>query len=364
MLVGRLIRISKDIVAEYTTFKISEKLAEAQNVSTQRTNANNRYAQQARDLRAWARGVLATSKFNKYPDDLQRLLKASNYSSALPSNIAQVILAGFPDDANLAISSSELGLYVNLVNVTRNELSSFLNTSTKFNAQEIIVPENEISIDVLIPRQVFEDEMVTYIDILSKFSRMMSYMIELTTGSARAPTLTYTSKSDPVTGFAMFLGSVWAFLKFYNLLLEVAEKQLGLIKMIKDFRSSGLAEVPNFEDQIEATIEKALQAATEKAVTTVEAKVSQDRVNEIKNAISKDSRFAVKAIGSGVRVSITIESLDKLPEIVSAVPELTMDTVIEELASQRTLEKRIEQTLLLLGEPPAILLPKDGPEAS
>jgi hypothetical protein len=362
MLAGRLVRIADDIIREYAAFKVSEKLAEAQNVSTQRTPNNNRYVQQARDLRVWAQDVLSTSKFNNYPEDLQKLLKASNYATALPSNVAQVILAGFPDDPNLAISSSEVGLYLNLVNDTRGELVSFFNASKKFNAELIAIPENEISIDLLIPRRAFENETATYVEILSKFSKVMAYVSELTTGSARSPTLTYTSTTDPVIGFAMLYSSAWAFLKLYKLLLEVAEKQLNLIKMIKELRSSGLPEAPDIEERVQAAVEASLQAAIEKATSEVEVRVSDSRANEIKTAIGKDARFAVKAIGNGVRVSITIESLDRLPEMVSAVPGLTSEAVTEELASQRALERKVEETFLLLGEPPAILLSSSTPQ--
>jgi hypothetical protein len=358
MLAGRLVRIARDILDEYAKFAITQKLEEAHRASTQRGGPH--YIQLVRDLRTWGQTVLATTKFANYPDDLQILLKESKYATALPSSIAQLVMTGFPDDPSRAIQSSEVGFYTSLVNTTHAELSAFLVAATKFNAQEILVPENEISLDLLIPRPVFENETATYLEILSRFSRIMSYLIELTTGSARAPTLTYTSTSDPVTGFAMVCGAAWAFLKFYKLLLEVAEKQLSLIKTIKDFRASALADVPDLEGRIEPTVEKALEAALEKTVTTVEVKVSEARVNEIKTGLIKDARLAVKVIGEGVRVNITIESLDKLPAIVAAVPGLAIEEVTEELASQRALEKKVAQTLVLLGETSAILLPKEG----
>jgi hypothetical protein len=180
-----------------------------------------------------------------------------------------VISAGFPDDQHLAISSSELGLYLNLVNAARGELSVFVAASSKFKVEEIVLPQNEISLDVLIPREAFENQATVYIDVLSRFSRIMAYLIELTTGTARSPTLTYTSTSDPVTGFAMVCGTAWAVLNLYKLLLEVAEKQLGLLKTIRDFRASALPIVPDLDDRIQTTIEQATQAAIEKNIAMV-----------------------------------------------------------------------------------------------
>jgi hypothetical protein len=184
----------------------------------------------------------------------------------------------------------------------------------------------------------------------------MAYLIELTTGTARSPTLTYTSTSDPVTGFAMACRTAWAVLSLYKLLLEVAEKQLGLLKTIRDFRASALASVPDLDDRIQNTIEQAMQAAIEKTIAAVQPKVPENRVNEIKVAISRDARVAVKAIENGARVSITIESLESLPQIVAEVPDLTPEKLDEELASQRALESKIEQSFILLGEPSALLL--------
>jgi hypothetical protein len=64
----------------------------------------------------------------------------------------------------------------------------------------------------------------------------------------------------------------------------------------------------------------------------------------------------VKAIENGARVSITIESLESLPQIVADEPELTPEKLDEELASQRALESKIQQSFILLGEPSALLL--------
>lgn len=362
MLAGRLVHIAKDILTEYSAFKIPERLSDAQRASTQRASAQDQYIQQARALRAWAQTVLTKSLFNNYPEDFRQLLSAGNYATALPSNIARIILTGFPDDPHLAISSSEVGLYLNLVNSTASELSAFLAASAKFNVEQIIVLPDEISLDVLIPRRAFENQATVYIDVLLRFARLMSYLIELTTGTARSPTLEYTSTSDPVTGFAMLCGSAWAVLNVYKLLLETAEKQLGLLKTLRDFRASGLVAVPDLDEKIKSSIDESLQTALDKTIAQLQPKVPEDRVNEIKIGIMKDARIAVRAIENGARISVTIESLEALPQIVAAVPGLTAEKLAEELAAQRALESRVQQSVNLLGEPPALLPSADVAE--
>ena len=42
--------------------------------------------------------------------------------------------------------------------------------------------------------------------------------------------------TDPVTGLALIPVSAWAFLHLYKLLLEIAEKQIALIKTIRTFK--------------------------------------------------------------------------------------------------------------------------------
>jgi hypothetical protein len=357
MLAGRLIRVITDILGEYSEFRIIEQLGAASTLSTQRAQLQiQQYTQQAQQLRQWAQTIIDQTKVGKYPDDIRKFLKDSNYSSALPESIARVVMYGFPDDKNLAISSSELGLYLQLANTLRSELGALVTAAHKFKIEEITIPPNEVSFDIIIPRGVFDERADGLFDILSRFTRIMSYFIELTTGSENSPTLTYTSTSDPVTGLAVFGAAAWAFLNFYKLILEVAEKQISLLKTVKEFRAFSPSGPADLEERVKLIMDGALKQAVDGAVASVPPKVPEERVNEVKIAINKDARVAVQVIANGVRIGITVESLDKIFLISEGVPDLTPEKVDEVLREQRALEHQVQQSLDSLGEPAPALL--------
>lgn len=363
MLTDRLIRAARDILEEYTEFRIIEQLGVASTLSAQRAQLNiQQYTQQARQLREWGQRIINQTKVEKYPDDLRKFLKVSNYSSAFRKYIAEIVITGFLDDKNFAISSSELSLYIQLANTLQSELGALVTAARKFNIEEITIPSNEVSIDVFIPRGVFDNRADGFIDILSRFTRIMSYLIELATGSENSPTLTYTSTSDPVTGLALLGGAAWAFLKFYKLALEVADKQISLLKTVKEFRAFSLSSPADLEERVKLIVDGALKQAVDGAVASVPPKVPEERVNEIRIAINKDARVAVQAIANGVRIGITIESLDKISLISEGVPELTPEEVKEVLREQRALEHQVQQSLVSLGEPALGLLTVENSE--
>jgi hypothetical protein len=233
-----------------------EHLGVASTLSSQRAQLPNpQYVQQARQLREWAQTVINQTKVERYPDDLRKFLKDSSYSSALPEHIAKVIRNGFPGDKTIAISSSELGLYVQLANTLISGLGALITATNKLNVKGVIIPENEIGFDVIIPRDVFKNSVDDFIDLLSRFTRIMSYLIELTTGEANSPSLSNASTSDPVVGCGLVGAAAWAFLNFYKLVLEVVDKQISLLKTLKELRafspSSGSEEL---EERIKSIV--------------------------------------------------------------------------------------------------------------
>jgi hypothetical protein len=159
MLAGRLIRAAKDILSEYSRFTINEKLSEASNLSGRRAQMTDQdYINQARQLRQWAQSVIDQTKIEKYPSDLLAFLKESQYSSALPGRIATIVLQSFPDDKNRAILSPELNLYIQQVHNLRNELAALATAGQKLNIDEVAIPPDAISIDLIMPRNVFHDK--------------------------------------------------------------------------------------------------------------------------------------------------------------------------------------------------------------
>jgi hypothetical protein len=359
MLAGRLIRAAKDILGEYARFNIGERLPAALNLATRRAQMSDQeYINQAHQLRQWAQSVIDQTKIEKYPFDLLTFLKESQYSSALPERIATIVLRSFPDDKNAAILSPELNLYIQQVNNLRSELGALVTAGQKLNIDEVEIPPDAISLDVIMPRNVFHDKADKFVDTLSKFIRIMSYLIELTTGSKESPTVTYTSASVIVTGLALGYGAVCGFLTFYNLLLDVVQKQLSILKTIKDYRAALLdsEEHGDLEVRLKAIVEKALTDAVEKVVASVKPEVPENRVNEIKIALGKDARFAVEAIANGTRIGITIESLDQIPKISEAVPGVTAEQIDAVVKQQKVLERRVDEAFAALeGKSPALL---------
>jgi hypothetical protein len=165
-----------------------------------------------------------------------------------------------------------------------------------------------------------------------------------------------------VTGLAIGYSAAWSFLKLYKLFLEVVEKQLSVLKLVKDFRAAPLEskEDSDLEARVRALVESALADAVEKAVTSATSEVPEDRVNEIKVAIGKDGRFAVEAIANGTRIGITIESLDQIPKISEAVPEATAEQIDAIIKQQKVLERRVDEAFAGLEGTSAALLTGSG----
>jgi hypothetical protein len=358
MLAGRLIRAARDILGEYGKFRIIERLNHASTLSANRGGPQaQQYPQQARDLRAWAQSVLDQSVIETYPDDLQMFLKNSDYSTALPASIARVVLAGFPDNMNLAMSSSEIGLYTQLANTLLSELGSLTKVADKMHIAPITIPASEISFDILIPRNIFDDSADAFVSLLARFSRIMSYLNELTTGSQKSPVLVYTSTSDPVTGLAVASATAWAVLNFYKLALEVAEKQFSLLRTLQAFRQAFAPDATSdVEERVKNIVDGALKQAVDGTVASVPASVPEERVNEIKTALTIDARVAVNAIAHGTRISITVESLDRINDIGKSLPDVTPDILKERLGEQKVLEQQVHQSLVSLGQPAPALL--------
>jgi hypothetical protein len=361
MITSRLVRAARDIVAEYNRLQIMQHLNAALALSSNRTNPP--YAQQANNMRTWAQQVIDQTIVEKYPDDLKDFLKASERALALPGHIARVLLVGYPDNPGHALTTSEVHQLIQLANEFVNELNFLVSIANGFHIEQINVPPDEVSFDVLIPRSVFQDGANDFISLLGRFTKMMSYLTELTTGSEKQPTLVYTSTSDPVTGLALLLVPAMALLTFYSQLLDVATKHISFLKLQKEFREGPFNEPTNLKEEIATAVDKALETAVEKTISSAPNEVPPHRVNEIKIALSKDSRIVMEAIVGGARIGITIESLDKLPELNKEIPGFEPADVNDVLNKQRAIEHRLTQEFHALGLPPPVLIEKvDGDE--
>jgi hypothetical protein len=357
MKTSRFVRAARDIVAEYQRLQILKHLNTAAALSNNRTNPP--YTQNASDLRVWAQQVIDQTIVEKYPDDLRDFLKASKHGPALPGHVARVLLVGYPDNPAYALTTSEVHQLTQLANEFVHELNFLISIADGFHIEQINVPPDEINFDVLIPRTVFHDGANDFIGLLARFTNMMSYLTELTTGSEKQPTLVYTSTSDPVTGLALLLAPSLALLMFYNQLLDAATKHISFLKLLKEFREGPFNEPTNLKEEIATVVDKALEAAVEKMISSVPNEVPPHRVNEIKVALSKDARVVMEAIVGGARIAITIESLDKIPEMNKDIPGLEPVDVNDVLSKQKAIEHKLTKDFHALGLPPPVLIEKD-----
>jgi hypothetical protein len=359
MLAGRIIQIAKDILQDYQEFGVIERLQRAANVSTNRNSRPQEYPPNAQELREWAQHVIKTNKIDRYPAYVHDIVYKSGFKAALPHSLAKVIYNGFPSDPNMAISSGELNIYIALAQKMDRELHTIASLEGQFGIEPISIPENEIGLDIIIPRDAFDNDVEKFSQIQHRFISIIANLNELTTGYRQAPTLTYTSTSDPVTGVAVIAGTAWAVLNGAKLLLEVVEKSFSLHRTIKEFQAHSIETPQNIEDQVKGIVDKSIESAIDKIRNDFGAKAIQDgRANEVKTALIKDCRFAVEAMANGARISVTIESIDRLSLIQNSVEGVTDEKVKEMLESKLQLERRVNNSREVLEEPMPILLPK------
>jgi hypothetical protein len=357
MLAGRLIRVAKDILGEYSRFQLNEQLQAASALSARRANVQDQaYLEQAHQLREWAQSVINQTKIEKYPSDLLKFLKESKYAPALPERLARIVLNGFPNEKNAAISSPELGIYIQEANALQGELRALVTAGQRLNLEEVTIPQDEIGFDLILPRSVFHNQADEFDKTLSRFVRLMSSLIELTTGSKSSPTLTYTSASVITVGLALKAGAAWTFLKVYKEFLEVVEKHLSIIKTIKELLASPLKDKgSDLERQMPEVLEGLIRDAVEKVIASSTTKLPEERVNEIKVALIKDGRVCVQAIANGAKIGITVESLDKISPMTEVAPEVTLEQINEIIEQQKKLERRIDDLVVLLEGSPLLL---------
>lgn len=201
MLIERIMEAVNLILKECSDFKVVELLNKSISLASQRGQIHeNQYRQTAKEIRDHARSVIEHSKVHHYTTDISKLLNKSQYSAALPPNVAGVILGGFPDIQANGLSSTEVRFYLEMVQNLIADFSTLQKFTEKMSIGKIELPDNEIGIEILLPRILLNNTAKNYVSYLDNFVNVIEHYIELSTGSRISPTLTYTSSSDPVTG--------------------------------------------------------------------------------------------------------------------------------------------------------------------
>jgi hypothetical protein len=364
MLAARLFSTVSRVLGEYAELQVIGLLQEAQSLAANRPTMNDRdYANSANNIRSKADVIKSNTIVPKLPRDLRRMLEASGYATALPGSIADVILKGFPNDKGSAISSGEVGLYLQLAHTFLSELGTMQLAGNKLKIEGITIPNGLIAVDILLPRPVFGNGSIEYVELVEKFLSIISYIEEVVTGTKSDPKLVYTSTSDPIISVAAAAGTVWAFLQYYKLILEVAEKQINLVKTLRTLRGAGVAkpEADNFEQRMREIANQEVEAAIAKVIPEEGAHVPPARVSEVRVAVSKASVLVLDAVSNGARISLTVESLERSNALEEA-SGLEGVQLNERLAEQMRLENQVGVALDLLGEPArAVLIAPQSP---
>ena len=357
MLAGRLIAIARDILADYKKFGVIEILTQAQNLAAQKGSIPDpAYRVQVIELRAKAQSIVNNTQISLYPEELRRKIFSNDFSQVTPERAAQIVLSGISENKSLGMASTELSIYVQNANLLSSELAAILNAGTKLGIEPLTVSKDKISLDVAIPRAAFENQTSRMFNFYLKFSSVMGYFNEISTGSLESPELCYTSTTDPVTGFAMLFAAAGGFLTFYKQLLEVAEKHIGIHKTLKDLRQSGMTTPKNMEEQLSAMIDQKFEEAITKTISEMKSDVDNGRKQEIRTAIRKEGKHLLEAIANGATVSVTIESLDKVEFLLEHMKDTNVGSFSDNVREQKMLEQRIRNALNALGErAPALL---------
>jgi hypothetical protein len=335
-------------------------LQEGITLSTNRNQIpDQNYIQQAHQIRQKAQLILDGSLVAEYPPEIRQFVTDSQYAVGLPKRIAPILLHGFPENKLAAISSNELQMYLNTAQTLRSELNVLKAAFDRFRIDPISLPAGTVSLDLKIPRDAFSEDAIRFSEILEPFLRIMSYLAELVTNTRSPPVLVYTATTDPTLGLALIPAAAWGFLKFYKLVLEVVEKHISLHKTIKTFRESGIGEeaVAKMQEHVDDVVQKDINRVIDSTVNSVPHKVAPERTEEIKNALNRDAPVIIEAIANGTRVSLSLESRDRISLIIEQVEGVTPEQVQQELAAQRQLEQKITAIVAPLGGAERTFLP-------
>lgn len=347
MLANRLIRIAEDIQREYDNFALPQLLLEAVAHAASRPNLTaQQYQNRSKELKDKAQRIIANTIFRTYPLDLLRLIAQSEISSVLPANLAKLIVAGFPENKDAAISSAELQMYVSQAQVTLGQIAGFRTFASRLGVHSIEVPHGYVALDLKFPRAIFDNRIGLLCTKLDKFNEFMRSVAELGTGSRQEIELVYISTTDPIISCALLPAAAWAILKFYKLFLEVAEKQINVLKAIRDLKNSGLAsdKISSISSEMEGMIRREVVKAVESAFASISSKVDEARRNEIKAQITKRSVEITTDIASGARIYVSLESQQQIESIAQAAPEGGMSTtdLRNQIEEQKALEAKLD----------------------
>lgn len=344
MIASQLVSIAQDLQQEYKRFGLLGLLQDAFRVSSERPNLNSsQYRAEADALHAKAQAILTHNVFRTYPLDTLKILSNSELSSILPATIARMIIAGFPKRKESAISSAELNMYASEANAVLSQIDGFLTFSNRLGVTAYEPPEQTVALSIKLPRRVFSNELGELEKHLSHFSSLFRSVTELVSGSRENPKLVYLATSDPTVSVAMLGSAALAILIFYKTLLEVAEKQIGLLKTLRDLKSSSIPieNMENIEQGIHAGLQSTGTQAVDSAFDKIQIHVTPERAKELRVEIGRMSTQIVADLAGGARIFVSLESQQQIDLLADETPDDSND-IRNTIEEQKQIETRLD----------------------
>lgn len=344
MLAGQLVFVAKTILNEYDEFKIIILLQKAHKLSAERASlSNSAYEEQSKSIISQCNSVIHDTLIPKLPSEISTNLIDSDISAFLPHKIAEMLIAGFPRQKEGAISSGEISMYINGANEFTNSLRGLVGLASKLNVEHYSKPDNAIGLNLIIPRSIINNGLIELGHKLKNHGEFLSYINELCSGNHEDPKISYISTTEPTFCIEYPTVTVAAILYAYKLFLEIAEKQLNLIKTIKDLRKSNMPEtnLKSLEENVQTMLDQSIKQAVQSILDNIGKEADPHRKNEIEFALEKHSKELTSDIANGARIQLSIESRAEAENI----PLLSSDTgtISEQLKSQKIIETRIQQ---------------------
>jgi hypothetical protein len=318
MLTSRLVSIVSGLKSEYESFEILNLLETAANVAASRASTSaHQYRVDVTKLKNRANNIVSNTSLNRYPPEIVSILRQSKFNYVIPDSVARMILTGFFEDSkDTSISSAELNSILQSARNFAASLNNFLTFALEMRIEKYDLPENSVSFELTLPRSLFSNNFCEFSSKSQFFGDWLTSLVEYSTGTREHPRLVYISTSDPITTIAIARTAAITIISVYNELLDSAIKTVNLVKAIRELKKSGIPNVGEMSETLEATIESCVERAVDNALSRISCQADQNRKNELAIEIKKRSQIITVEIANGARISLSIESNQQISVII------------------------------------------------
>lgn len=341
MLAGELYAQVRRVLEAYSSHGVLQSLTTAVNLAAERANMQPHvYQVRATEMRRWAEGVIAASSQIYLSASTKRALDRSEFAPFLPASLARTVLAGFPDNKNLAISSPEMTMLLNGAHETIGLLGNFVEVSRRIHVDTYNVPKGDVGVRLHFPRRVFDNdlhELPAHVEPLSDLFRTIG---ELRTGEPISLKLVSVSTSDLTILIAVPPDVAILLLKIGAILIVNAKTKISLVSARRKLQQAGLSNLN--EGEISTVIEKQLSSAVDKLISESITKASDQRANELRIQIKKKCTIVIEDIAKGTRITFDNEDETLIDSLASAGGQ-THDEVREQIEKQELDQMSLDQ---------------------